>query len=276
MMTDARRKTGWQERSAGELKLLQSPALLAAGLRKHAFTTRVGGGSPAPFDSFNLGRHDAAKAHWDDALLNRQKLCHALDVDFKRLAVPGQVHSDKVVWLTDHDSYKEIDGIATNLSGVPILLHFADCVPIILYAGQAGALAVVHAGWRGTAASIVQNGVDVLIERAGAKPAEIVAAVGPAIGSCCYPTSDEVAHKLQETVVRISNRTRHAQGALIEIRGHKPHPDLGAINAQQLLDRGVEQIDVCDLCTSCNPHMFYSHRQSSGLTGRQGAIACLE
>jgi YfiH family protein len=186
---------------------------------------------------------------------------------FNELRVPGQVHSKRVVFAEDAHQLKEVDAVATVSSNVPVLLHYADCVPIIIFDPRRSALAVVHAGWRGTAAMIASEAVTALVTRAGSEAWDLIAAVGPAIGSCCYPTSFEAAKSLASTVT---------DGELfITLRDGQPCPDLRAINAMQLLERGISTVDVSDLCTACNPQLFYSHRQSGGLTGRQGAIACL-
>ncbi|HEY9787932.1 MAG TPA: peptidoglycan editing factor PgeF, partial [Candidatus Obscuribacterales bacterium] len=211
-------------------------------------------------------RHDAAKDYWDDALKNRFRLCETLAVPSQRLKVPGQVHSDRVVFLEETDQLREVDAVFTVSPDVPILLHFADCVPIILYERRKNSVCVIHAGWRGTAASIARKAVENLVNKLKADPRHMVAAVGPAIGSCCYPTSDEAAAQLATTI---------SEASLFIERLEQPRPDLGAINAMQLLKAGVEEVDVCNLCTCCHPELFYSHRHSGGITGRQGAIACL-
>lgn len=262
----AHEKISWQMVDANGMLLLQAPCFAGQRL-KHAFTTRKGGNTPAPFDNFNLGRHDAAIDHWNDAMENRKKLCEALDMPFGNLRVPGQVHSKRVVFAEDAQQLKEVDAVATVSSDVPILLHYADCVPIIIFDPRRSALAVVHAGWRGTAAMIASEAVTALMNRAGSEAWDLIAAVGPAIGSCCYPTSAEAAKSLASTIT---------DGELfITLRDGQPCPDLRAINAMQLLERGLNVVEVSDLCTSCNPDLFYSHRQSGGITGRQGAIASL-
>lgn len=266
LVEKAHEKSTWQTIEIDGMLLLQAPCLTGQRL-KHAFTTRKGGNTPAPFDTFNLGRHDAAVDHWNDAVTNRKKLCSALGMPFADLRVPGQVHSKRVVFAEDSPQLKEVDAVATVSSNVPILLHYADCVPIIIFDPRRSALAVVHAGWRGTAAMIASEAVTALVTRAGSEAWDLIAAVGPAIGSCCYPTSAEAAKSLASTVT---------DGELfITLRDRQPCPDLRAINAMQLLERGLSVVDVSDLCTACNPDLFYSHRQSGGQTGRQGAIACL-
>jgi YfiH family protein len=267
------KKSAWTVEPVNGLLLVQSPLLAAhAGELVHAFTTRHGGSSTEFLSSFNLGRHIDDEAARNDAMRNREQLCRSLGVNHARLTVPGQVHSATVHVVRDHNTpanLKEVDAVTTNLKNCPLLLHFADCVPIILFDPVAGSIAVVHAGWRGTAACIVKNAVREMRENFGARPRDIIAAVGPAIGSCCYPTGDDAAEKLSKTV-------QSAVG-LVErpTAGDQMRADLKALNAMQLYEAGVESVDVTDLCTACRPDIFYSHRQSGGKTGRQGALAQL-
>lgn len=267
-------KNAWELASDSGLTLLHSPLLKKQNGLKHAFTTRLGGQSQAPLDSFNLGRHWDTDESRLDAMKNRERLCQVLELDFKRLAVPGQKHTTNIHWIGNDDEFKEgplhfqsIDALTTNKQQQPLLLHYADCVPVIIFAPEKQALSVIHAGWRGTAGSIVIEAVKNLGERSGARPQEMIAAVGPAIGPCCFEAGEEVAQALSATVSGFE--------ALIKRTAPKPFPDLKAFNALQLLQVGVAEVDVSDWCTSCNTKIFYSHRKESGKTGRQGAIAAL-
>ncbi|MBZ0189382.1 MAG: peptidoglycan editing factor PgeF, partial [Candidatus Obscuribacterales bacterium] len=224
-----------------------------------------------PYDSFNLGRHIKDEQLRKDALDNREKLCQALYLSFARMKIPGQVHSKTVVIVEDQKAYAsldQVDGLSTALLEVPLLLHFADCVPVMVFERKKRIAAIFHAGWRGTAQGIVSHGIEIMARRFSIEPRDMVAAVGPAIGSCCYPTDQNVANSLKQSV-------KDDRG-LIEIREGRPCPDLKGFNAMQLLEAGIEAIDVSDSCTACNPDVFYSHRQSGGITGRQGALICLE
>lgn len=264
-------KQEWLTETIDGLTLMFSPILKDVPKLSHAFTTRAGGRSRAPLDAFNLGRHIDDVDDRIDAMANRERLCKALSLEFKHLVVPGQVHSNNVVWLTSIDDtpdVKSVDGLATQIDEQPLLLHFADCVPVILVARRQRIACIMHAGWRGTAAGIVGHGVKLLTSY-GACAKELVAAIGPAIEPCCYPTSEEVATQLLSTV-----KEKGSTG-LVDRTLEQPRPDLKAINGVQLLEAGVDKIDVSNLCTACNPHIFYSHRQSGGKTGRQGALVCL-
>lgn len=266
-MAQALKKNSWLTAKIDGLTVHRSPLLSEYPSLVHAFTTRLGGNSPPPVDTFNLGRHLDSDESRADAANNRRKLCDALGLNWQRLAVPGQVHSGIVVVADEKNTYKDVDGVATDVPKRPLLLHFADCVPVMIFDPKRKVFSIVHAGWKGTAASIARNAVDLMRERFDCQAADIVAAVGPAIGSCCYPTGEDVAIRLSETV-------SNAEG-LILWRDGEHCPDLKAFNALQLLEAGVSEVDVTDLCTACHPELFYSHRQSGGNTGRQGAIGSL-
>ena len=264
------RRQVWIKDSVSGITVYRSPLLdRYSNQVSHAFTTRLGGESKPPLDSFNLGRHIEDEELRENAMCNRATLCLALDANFESLIVPGQKHTANVVEVTSESkqSLKDVDGVMTKQVRLPLLLHFADCVPIMLFDPVEHALCLIHAGWRGTAQTIVRRGVSTMIATYGSKPANIVAAIGPAIGPCCYPTSKEVALTLSKTVSGFDD--------LITGDDRTPHPDLQMLNAMQLSESNVTKMDLCDLCTACNSHIFYSHRQSGGITGRQGAFAQL-
>jgi YfiH family protein len=260
-------KNDWPQETVDGLTLLFSPLLRSVPGLVHAFTTRLGGQSPEPLDNFNLGRHWHTDESRTNAIHNRARLCAVLGIDVNRLMIPAQIHSSKVAWATEPTSFPDVDAVATVSKNTPILLHYADCVPIILVDKEKNALCVLHAGWRGTAGGIATHGVEKLVEMLGSNPSDMVAAVGPAIGSCCYPTGEDVAEQLESTV--------KDKAGLIDRREGQPRPDLKAVNARQLLEAGVSQVDVSAACTACNPELFYSHRRFAGKTGRQGAIGAV-
>lgn len=270
-------KRDWPLEQVEELTLVKSPLLKTLDSVAHAFTTRKGGGSPLPLDSFNLGRHWNTDESREDAMKNRKRLCDLLGLNSSELAVPGQQHTNNIHFISAKDGlapgpfhFPAIDAVATDRRQQPVLLHFADCVPVMLVDPKKQKICVIHAGWRGTAASIVKKSAELMCDELDCNPSDIYAAIGPAIGTCCYETGNEVIDGLKSTVKN--------SDSLVEYKNNAPHPDLKAFNAMQLLEAGVEatNIDVSNWCTACHPEIFYSHRQSGGQTGRQGALACLK
>jgi YfiH family protein len=217
-------------RAAGEHLAIDLPGGTAL------FTTRRGGVSEGPFASLNLGL-------WTDddpgsVQLNRERVREQAGVE--RLAQGRQVHGTRVV--VDGQGIVEADGQVTTKAGVAAVVLVADCLPVAL-AGPEG-VGVIHAGWRGLAAGVLEAGV----EAAGA----VFAAIGPGIGPCCYEVGDDV-----RAVFGTTERTL----------------DLKAIARTRLEAAGVREIHDCGLCTSCDADRFFSHRRDRGVTGRQAGLA---
>jgi len=218
-----------------------------------AFTTRAGGVSEGPYASLNFGRKSGDDVERVDE--NRRIACEAIGADVERLALNYQVHSARVVRAEPGRRGERADGLWTEERGVPLLAMSADCVPIALARSDGGspAVAVLHAGWRGLLEGIVSAGVDAL---GGGR---LVAAVGPAIGPCCYEVGEEVAQPYRE---RFGDDV---------VRGRKL--DLWTSAERALRAAGVEHVHRVDRCTACEPETFFSHRRDRGVTGRQGVIA---
>jgi purine-nucleoside/S-methyl-5'-thioadenosine phosphorylase / adenosine deaminase len=230
--------------NAAELAVELPIELPGAG---HAlFTTRAEGNlSTATGDGHEQG------------LQRRAALCERLGLRW--LCSSRQTHGTSVNTieeiLADAGTPLPIDADAhlTALHGVGTLIMSADCLPIAL--GAASAVAMVHAGWRGLAAGVVENGVEALRELAGGRP--IGAVIGPGAGACCYEVGPEVHEALATGVYE-----------------GKGHIDLRAIAHQRLRDAGVGEIRHLDACTICDER-FFSHRREGAHAGRQGGIAWL-
>lgn len=169
---------------------------------------------------------------------------------------PQQTHSDNIEFVDNRLEYPNTDGLIITKKKIPIALRFADCTPLIFYDTKQKIGAISHAGWRGTAQRI---GVKTILKMES-NPKDIIAIIGPAIGICCYEVSDDVRDKLLETVKDKSDLTN----------GH--NVDLKQINARQLQELGVTQIDICPYCTSCDNNLFYSYRKESGTSNRHYAF----
>ncbi|MBQ8796887.1 MAG: peptidoglycan editing factor PgeF [Oscillospiraceae bacterium] len=236
----------------------------------HAFTTRHGGVSPAPFDSLNLGLYREDDP--ENVAKNHALLAEALGYDPKKLVLTHQIHSDIVRAVTsadaagiDHHAYPECDALITNEPGVALFVFTADCTPILLHDPVTGAVGAVHAGWRGTAGAIVSKTVEKMVALYGCDPKNIRAAIGPNIGFCCFETDADVPEAMLKA---------HGEEAKMHIRsrGDKYYVNLKELNAIALRRSGVTDIAISDACTVCQCDRFWSHRVTKGIRGSQGAI----
>ena len=141
----------------------------------HAFTTRQGGKSLPPLDSFNIGMPRASDEQVRlDVHNNRARLCQSLDIPFEKLIAPTkQIHSANVVMIEAKLEPGEVDGIATKEIGSPVIMQYADCVPVLIYDPKKNIVCVIHAGWRGTAAGICQEAVKVMSRESGSNAPKI-------------------------------------------------------------------------------------------------------
>lgn len=201
----------------------------------------------------------------DLTIKNRNLLCDYLNITQDRLYKVKQTHSTNISLVKEYTNfYDDCDALITNIENSAAILNFADCTPIILYDEKNNAASIVHAGWRGTAGEILKKTVIRMQEEFDSKPEEIVAAIGPAIGKCCFSTDEDVFDKL------IKDKDENIYS--YDTETNKYHIDLKLLNKKQLLDTGVVKIDVCDYCTSCMSNIFFSYRKESGKTARHSAI----
>jgi hypothetical protein len=238
-----------------------------AGL-PHGFFTRLGGASAAPFASLNVGRTVGDDpAH---VAANLRAIAQALGFAPEQLVSGHQVHGDRVGLVTvSHGGQvlPETDALISNVPGLALLLRFADCVPVLLYAPTHGAIGVAHAGWKGTLARIAAKTALAMQAQFGCEPAQIRAAIGPSIGPCCFEVGPEVVAA-----------ARRAFGAEAEslLSRHQPngkaHLDLWLANRLQLEQIGVQWMMNTSLCTVCHADVYYSHRAEHGRTGRNAAV----
>ena len=221
------------------------------------FSTRTGGVSEGPFESLNLGLLT------DDepprVRENRRRLADRTGLGAGRVAMGWQVHGAAMKewrepprWsLTDENpQLDEVDGHVTAVRGLGLMVLVADCLPVALVGD--GRAAMLHCGWRPLADGLVERA----LERFEEPPA---AAIGPGIGACCYEVGEEVLE-------RFADLDGVADGRML---------DLAAVVRRKLEAGGVARIEHVDLCTSCNPELFFSHRRDNGVTGRQAGIAWL-
>ena len=177
-----------------------------------------------------------------------------------KIVSPNQTHSDNIAVVDECIEYEATDGLIITEPDTAIFLRFADCTPLIFYDQIKNIAAISHAGWRGTVARIAVKTVAKMVLNFSSKPENIIVLIGPAISKCCYEVSDDVKEQLLSTV---KDRTDLY---------NKTKVDLKNINARQLQEIGVENIDVCPYCTSCNNDLFYSYRKENGTNERHFAV----
>jgi YfiH family protein len=240
-----------------------------------AFTERTGGVSDGHYRSLNLAAHVGDDP--EHVASNRRMAMKAMGLSTfsAGLTTAQQVHGDRVVVIGPGDCgagadptsgpppVAHCDALVTTTPRVPLMLLFADCVPVVLVAPGQG-VAVAHAGWRGALAGIAGSTARVLAREVGCDPAEIVGYVGPHIGSCHYEVGAEIMSHFVNTFGTVA---RADSGGL----------DLGAVVAASLVDAGVSSCSIAALgaCTFESTDRFYSYRAENGLTGRHGAVACI-
>jgi len=220
------------------------------------FTTRRGGASSGPYASLNMGATNAPAPA--DVCANRRGVEESLGV---WLAFGHQVHGTRIAVAGDArtraDPPEQADGQVTATRGVAATVMVADCLPVAL-AGD-GAVAMIHAGWRGLAAGVIGAAVERLRDQG--ERGSLSAAIGPGAGPCCYEVGEEV------------HAAFSAHGPAMR---HGRNLDLKAIATRELERAGVEVVHDARLCTICSdPSLFFSHRRDHGVTGRQAGLAWL-
>jgi YfiH family protein len=265
----------------------------------HGFSTRKGGLSRCygPEDApgeLNLGftADDSREA----VIGNRRLLAEAITGDAGTpLVVLRQIHSSLIHVATGKDAARErpwkADGLMTGEPGLLIGVQTADCIPVLVADRKRRAVAAFHAGWRGTEKRIVEGGVGRMRLEFGSRPEDLIAAIGPGIGACCYAVGEEVLSEFESQFAYSRElfrevhdtdpvRTRYPMLFLTQrAPGHSNigpslHLDLVEANRRQLLDAGLapKAVKVVGGCTSCQPDLFFSHRASRGHAGRMMSV----
>ncbi len=266
----------------GGVQIVRSDLLGRVAGLVHGFSTRYGGVSrvyrptlPAKKGDLNLGytsQDDAA--HVQE---NRRRFLHALPgaglrgfMLLKQLHTPNVRAVESLAETADdftRPAMSEGDGLMTNIPGVLLAVGAADCIPVLVADPVRRVVAAFHAGWRGTAARIVEHGIAQMQRRYGSHPPDLVAVIGPGIGPASYVVSEELRTKFAGNFAYAGDLFHedldtHGELAL--------HLDLWEANRRQLTDAGLraEQIDFLALDTAKETNRFFSHRAENGLTGR--------
>jgi len=274
----------WTDRNVRGIRSLLVPVLAKLPWLVHGFSTRPGGVSPQDGEEvLNLGFTE-----WDtkeNVLENRRRFQSALGATDLNLISLKQIHSDVIHFFKAAPAEPcQGDASATDRPGLLLGVQTADCVPILLVDPKKRAVAAVHAGWRGTLARIVVKAIGQMQMEFKTKPADLLAAIGPSIGACCYEVGTEVATQFLSQFAeapewfdefRTGDEPNPIQWLNMMPPGHQPPPknvllDLKKANRAQLVDAGLrsENIFVNDLCTACRRDLLFSYRKEGAVSGR--------
>lgn len=245
----------------------------------HAFSTRLGGVSVGEFTSMNMAFNRGDNP--ESVTENYKRICKSAGFDFDSLTASAQDHNTFVRAVTSENKgvgiYKprdlhSVDALITNEKGVTLVTYYADCTPLFFVDIKQKAIGLAHAGWRGTVGRIGEKVVKKMTELYGTNPADIVAAIGPAISVCCYEVDKPCADNFYALSDLDSSRFVFPKD------NGKYMIDLLETNKQILIAAGVknENITVSDVCTNCNSELLWSHRATKGKRGTMSAFMCIK
>ena len=269
-------KHGFKINEKNGVTFLSVPSFDETGLCRTCFSTRLGGVSKAPLESMNLGfgRGDEK----ENVLSNYRILGEAAGFDGLKTVAFSQVHKNDVCIASERDAgeaflpkKREFDAIITNVPNLPIATYHADCTPIFLLDTKNHVAGVAHAGWRGTAMKTPKAAIDAMIKNFSSDPQNILAAIGPTIGKCCFETHNDVPDAM------LSSFGDCAKDCIENLPTGKFRVSLPHLNLLTLLDCGIPEknITMSDECTCCKSDLYWSHRKTGGIRGTMAAVIVL-
>lgn len=242
-------------------------------------STRIGGISEGVFKSMNLGFTRGDKKEY--VLENYELFADAINVDVNKMVLSDQWHHTNILKVDESHlgmgirrkrKYSDIDGLVTDLKDIPLVTFYADCVPIYFYDSKKQVIGMAHSGWRGTVSGISKEMIKIFIRDYKSSLDDIVVAIGPAICKSCYEVGYEVIEGLSELTFNIEEFYTYNK------KRDRYYIDLWNINKSMLINLGIKEnnISVSDMCTKCNPDLFFSHRGHGNDRGTQIGVMMLK
>lgn len=252
--------------------LLKSGILEREYCVRHCFTTRLGGVSDGCYASTNMGFSRGEDR--DTVMTNYEIVCDAVGLNFTGLTKTYQKHGVKVTEITEENvgsgfikpELSATDAIITVLPNVPLVCHTADCVPVLLYDKVTHAIAAIHAGWRGMVDGVIEETIGAMEDAYDTDPVNLIAAVGPCIGPCCFEVDMDVVERF---------KSEFGEGVIIPGKqGNKSKIDLSMCARDALSGCGLDDcnIDISNECTKCKEDLYYSHRRMGDQRGTLAGI----
>lgn len=262
---------------------------------KHGFSTRLGGVSKGIFNSMNLALNRGDKI--DNVMVNYNRLCESIGLDVNTLVASSQDHNTFVRTVTENEygtgiikekDIQSVDALITNRPDVTLVTYYADCTPLFFVDTKKKAIGLAHAGWRGTVGRIGEKVVEEMKAQFGTDPKDLVCAIGPNIGKCCYEVDKSCADEFYKLSDLDTDKFIFPLGSSHDDTGNSDEDSQSAENEKFLIDlqmtnkeilirSGVreENITLSDLCTKCNSDLLWSHRATKGERGTMCAMMCI-
>lgn len=249
-------------RQVGNLRIFEFESFTRKGLT-HGIVTRSGGVSPRPWNSLNVG---GGIGDGEPIVAeNIGRIFDAFGRDLSSKYDVWQIHSGKFHVAELPYELHKADILLTDNPELTLFMRYADCVPIMFYDPQIQAIALAHAGWRGIAENVPGKAVEALTSTYGSNPANLVAALGPAICNECYEVGPEVVEQVSQV---LGGDTKN----FVLRRNGNSYLDLWSVCEALLNQAGVSNIETASICTAMNLEDWFSHRAENGKTGRFAAL----
>ena len=264
----------------GVTPYLEYPLLKNTGIVKHGFSTRLGGLSKGCYESLNLGFNRG-----DDKVLvqeNFRRMGAAIGVSCEDMVFSAQTHTDHIHVVSESDrgmgsvrplEYQDVDGLVTDIPGICLVTFYADCVPLYFVDPVKKVIGLSHSGWRGTVAKIGQRTIQLMQERFGSNPQDILATTGPSICMDCYEVSEDVIEQFRQHFAK-----EYWEELFYQKSNGKYQLNLWKANEFIFREAGIqpEHMAISNLCTFCNSDILYSHRRSGNERGNLAAFLALK
>ena len=258
---------GFTRHKEGSIVYYSIDAFTKTKLVRAGMSTRLGGVSTGETATLNLGFNK--KDTRENVIKNYDIICSALGIDYKKLVLSNQVHENKVRIISSDDCGKGItkesdiigiDAFVCGEKNVPFVIFCADCVPVFFLDTKKGVAALAHSGWRSTVKNISCEVIKTMEDSFGCKTSDIICAIGPSIGQCCFEVDNDVAQMFDSH--------------FSEKRAEKYNIDLWGVIFSQLSDAGISEhnITLANICTCCKGDEFFSNRAHKGKIGLMGAF----
>ena len=269
----------FEERNVKGVEYLVYPLIEKSNIVNHGFSTRLGGVSKGVCSTMNLSfaRGDREEAVQE----NFRRMAAALGVRMQDMVFSKQTHTTNVRVVTEEDrgkgivkplDYEDVDGLVTNVPGLCLTTFYADCVPLFFVDPVHKAVGLSHSGWRGTVGRIGEETVKTMTREYGTNPGDVIAAVGPSICQDCYEVSEDVIDQF-----RANFEKQYWENLFYKKENGKFQLNLWKANEIIFQEAGIkkENMAITNVCTCCNPEVFFSHRASKGKRGNLAAFLAI-